>query len=179
MRSVSFGLAVRFYAIAIVALTIVGILLASTPEWMTWSLCAILVAVALSVLSKLRDTENSGGIAAIAWYLAIVISVRWITVPAVFVPLAIVTIIGLPIVVRAEIRRRVADVRESQTRCVVCGYDLRASPDRCPECGTEIVGEVERLRRIRDAIRRERPVNAVPRASPESPAAADASDGRR
>lgn len=178
----------RLFILLAAAAMVGGFLAASDDErWMTWSLCSLLAATVASLVAHAVDDHRVEEAAALAWLLALVAGARWITVPFVSVPIALATVVGLPIVLRNEWRRRRSIVREAYARCVVCDYDLRASKHYCPECGTPRDGEVERLRRVRAAIRAERAgVNAGgggltrPAAgSRGSPAAADASAGPR
>jgi predicted RNA-binding Zn-ribbon protein involved in translation (DUF1610 family) len=183
----------RLFILFAAAAMVGGFLLASDDErWMTWSLCALLSATLASLLAHAVDDHRLEELAALAWLVAIVTSARWITVPVVAVAVALTTVVGLPIVLRNEWRRRRSIVREAYARCVVCDYDLRASKRYCPECGTPRDGEVERLRRVRAAIRAERggvndgsgvyrsPGLMPPAAgSRGSPAAAGANGGRR
>jgi len=55
-----------------------------------------------------------------------------LTIVAVYLPVAALTAAWRW---RRE-RRRLLLTRQSEGRCVGCGYDLRATTNRCPECGT-------------------------------------------
>lgn len=179
----------RLFVLLVLVEIGLGFVLASDDErWMLSSLCLGLAAVLMSLCAHFVDDYRVEQAAALVWILTVIVSARWITVPAVWIPLALVTIVGLPIVVREEARRRRAAIREARTRCVVCDYDLRATRERCPECGTHIDGEVERLRRIAAKMRARRagvPVDdefgreVMFRPPASTPPVADASDAPR
>jgi hypothetical protein len=175
----------RLFVLLVIVVTVVGFLIASHDErWMPVSLCLFLLAGAMSVLAHDINDHRVEAAAALAWYLAVIVGLRWITVPAVSVPLAIATVVGLPIVIAAEARKRRAEIRSARTRCVECDYDLRATAERCPECGTPINPEVERLRRIAADMRAARagrrpPPLRRPKPTPPPIPVADASDAPR
>jgi hypothetical protein len=180
----------RLFVLLVLVEIGLGFVLASDDEhWMLTSLCLGLAAVLMSLCAHYVDDDRVEQAAALVWCLTLIVGVRWITVPAVAIPLALVTIVGVPIVIREEFRRRRAAIREARTRCVVCNYDLRATRERCPECGTHIDGEIERLRQIAAKMRARRAGQPIdddygreiefkpPASSPMR--SADASDGRR
>ena len=170
----------RLFILFAMIATVAGLLLAADDDrWMRASVCAGLVAVAMSWIARGLGDWRAEEAAAIAWYLALVVGVRWVTVPAVSIPLAFATVVGIPIVLARAARERRGEIRSARTQCVECGYDLRETAERCPECGRTINPDVERLRRIADEIRAaragvNRPFTPPTSARPRTPA--DASD---
>lgn len=169
----------RLFIVIATAAVIGGVVLASDDDhWMTSSLCLTLGAVVASLLARFVDDHRIEQVAAVMWWATLAVGARWITLPAVWIPLAVVTVVGLPIVVRTELRVRRAEIRSARTRCVECDYDLRATAERCPECGTPINPEVDRLRRIAAELRAARSPGYASITPPSSstPIPVDASD---